>query len=113
MASFKLNPEAGMVFIPGHGRVRPGDVFMGENYRRYAPNLLVEVPDAPPAPPVEVRVVPKRVPLEMPTVDEMPLEATEPETSPNRRVLTEETPKPIPKSNKSSKSFSRRKSNKG
>jgi len=114
MASFKLNPQAGMVFLPGHGRVKPGDVLVGDQYRQFTPNLLVEVPDAPPAPPMEVRVAPKRQPLEMPKpLAEAPLELQEPETSPDRRVLTEETPKPRAKGKSAGKSFSRRKSSKG
>lgn len=113
MASFKLNPKAGMVFIPGRGRVREGEVLMGEEYRKYTPKLLVEVPDAPTVPPVEVKVVPKKVPMETPKpLAEAPLEAAEPKTSPNQKVLTEETP--IPKAKPvSSKKFSRRKPDKG
>jgi hypothetical protein len=96
MPRFKLNPEAGMVFVPGHGRVKPGDILMGEQYRRFTPNLLVEVPDPPPAPPMETRVVkPKPKPLEAPKpVTKMPLEAEEPVTSPDRKLLTEDDPPP-------------------
>lgn len=93
MASFKANPGAGMVFLPGHGRVREGEVLMGEQWRKFAPKLLTEVPDPPPEAPMEVRMTPKRVPLEAPKpLDEAPLEMQEAPTSPNRKLLTEDDP---------------------
>lgn len=94
MPCFKLNPEAGMVFLPGHGRVKPGDVLMGEQFRRFVPHLLTEVPEPPPSPPMETRVTkPKPPPVEAPKpIEEAPLEMREPEapTSPELKILTED-----------------------
>jgi hypothetical protein len=76
---------------------------MGEEWRKFAPGLLVEVPDPPAEMPMEVRMTPKRVPLEMPKpLAEAPLEAREAPTSPKMKPLmeekpAEETPKPKPK----------------
>jgi len=96
--SFKLNPEAGMVFLPGHGRVRPGELLMGEKWRRYTPGLLVEVPDPKPAPPVETRAPEKKAVERPEPVVVPPLEAQEePVTSQDKKVLTEAKPrKPSP-----------------
>jgi len=100
MPRFKLNPKAGMVFLPGHGRVKPGDVLVGEQFRRFTPNLLVEVPDPPKDPPVEVKAASKpKKPLEVPKpLAETPLETREAPTSPGKKLLTEdEEPAPPPK----------------
>lgn len=108
MASFKANPESGSVFLPGHGRVRPGEILMGEQWRKFAPGLLVEVPDPPTEMPMEVRMTPKRVPLEVPKpLEEAPLETRETPTSPQLKVLTEE--KPIVEPSKPPKKMVRRK----
>jgi len=93
MASFKANLESGSVFLPGHGRVRPGEILMGEQWRKFAPGLLVEVPDPPTELPMEVHMTPKRVSLEAPKpLEEAPLEAREAPTSPSMRPLVEEKP---------------------
>jgi hypothetical protein len=93
MASFKANPAAGSVFLPGHGRVRPGEILMGEEWRKFAPGLLVEVPDPPAEMPMEVRMTPKRVPLEVPKpLEEAPLEMREAPTSTTMRPLMEDKP---------------------
>jgi hypothetical protein len=71
--AFKLNPDAGIVFLPGFGRVRRGDLLMGDHYRRFVPNLLVEVPDPPTEPAVEAPA-PKQRPLEASESTRVPLE---------------------------------------
>lgn len=46
MKRFMKNPAASEVFIPGVGRLAEGRILMGNEYEKYAPRFLVEVPDA-------------------------------------------------------------------
>jgi hypothetical protein len=46
MKQFKKNPAASEVFIPGVGRLAEGRILMGNEYEKYAPRFLVEVPEA-------------------------------------------------------------------
>ena len=74
MARYKVKAANSHLFLPGIGRVRPGQIIEGVGLERYA-DLLVEVPDAPGAP-VEKPKVEARKPLEARPA-ETPLESTE------------------------------------
>lgn len=50
MSSFTLKPGLSAVFLPGAGRVAPGIVVTGEQFRRFVPQFLVEAPKPPVAP---------------------------------------------------------------
>jgi hypothetical protein len=67
MRRFQKKPELTLAVIPGVGRVAAGQVLEGDQYARFVPSLLVEIPalpTAPPAPtaPPEVKAPPVLVP---------------------------------------------------
>lgn len=67
MKRFVLNPSLGMAFIPGLGKVMKGRVVMGDEYAKYSPRLLTEVPEVPvSAAPLLVEPAPSVVPIAAP-----------------------------------------------
>lgn len=79
MGNFTLKPGASAVFLPGAGRVLPGVVLSGEQFRRFVPQFLVEMPEAqvetkaaaahPPAV-IHLAAAPKEVPPPAPPSQE-------------------------------------------
>lgn len=50
---FVKNPALHYVSIPGVGPLKEGQVLVGNDYSKYAPRFLVEIPDVPPGAPLE------------------------------------------------------------
>lgn len=46
MRRFQKKPDVTFVFIPGVGRVAEGRVLEGDEFAKFVPSLLVEVPNA-------------------------------------------------------------------
>jgi hypothetical protein len=44
MRRFKKRSDLAMVFIPGRGRLRDADVLVGDDFARFCPSLLSELP---------------------------------------------------------------------
>lgn len=78
MGNFTLKPGASAVFLPGAGRVLPGVVLSGEQFRRFVPQFLVEMPEAktaaahPPAV-IHLAAAPKEVPPPAPKEEAAPV----------------------------------------
>lgn len=50
---FVKNTLVHKAFIPGVGWIQSGHILEGEEYAKFAPNLLVEIPDTKPRKPLE------------------------------------------------------------
>jgi hypothetical protein len=77
---FQKRPDRDLVFIPDVGRVSPGQILEGPEYKRFCPDLLVQIEDEPveaPSSPVEAPSV-----VETPEVSVEPEEAPEPPPAP-------------------------------
>jgi hypothetical protein len=80
MSNFTLKPGLTSVFLPGVGRVPPGRVLEGDQYRRFVPAFLVEVVGtAAPAPAPTLKAVkpavsspPSPAPVPEPKASEAP-----------------------------------------
>lgn len=57
MSSFTLKPGLTTVFLPGTGRVQVGSTLVGEQFRRFVPSFLVEIPETKAPPVAEVAAV--------------------------------------------------------
>lgn len=62
MRRFRKKPDVTFVVIPGAGRVNEGMVLEGDEYAKFVPSLLVEIPAAPAAPVLTEPVAPKLTP---------------------------------------------------
>lgn len=71
MKRYVKNADVSQVFIPGVGRLTEGMVLVGDEYAKFAPRFLTEVPEMP---------------------NGAPLESTQPRTGPS--LLTEPTHAP-------------------
>ena len=76
MRRFQKKPEVTFAFIPGVGRVGPGQVLEGDRFAVFVPSLLVEIPAAPAAPALVEPKVPRasapRSVIELPAVPVRP-----------------------------------------
>jgi hypothetical protein len=69
MRRFQKKPELTFAFIPGVGRLAAGQVLEGDQYVRFVPSLLVELPALPVAPvPSAPKVTPAVTPKVTPAV---------------------------------------------
>ena len=82
------NPEAGNCYLPGVGWLWEGQTLTGDQYAKYAPGVLLEVPDEPKKPPLESTSYDPK-PLTEPAPGPAPVlpESPPPET---KKVLEEE-----------------------
>jgi hypothetical protein len=55
MKHFVKNPALGFVSIPGVGPLKEGTILVGNDFGRYAPHFLTEVPEVPKGLPLESR----------------------------------------------------------
>jgi hypothetical protein len=62
MKRYVKNPDVSQIFIPGHGRILEGQVLMGDDFAKYAPRFLMEVPEAPGGAPLE-SAQPEKLPV--------------------------------------------------
>jgi hypothetical protein len=62
MSSFTLKPGLTTVFLPGAGRVQVGATLVGEQFRRFVPLFLVEIPETKAAPVAVAAVKPTPAP---------------------------------------------------
>jgi hypothetical protein len=88
MKKYKKNPFISVAFVPGIGHLPEGMILEGDEYAKYAPSVLVEIPDG---------VVPSA------DLETLPLEMTETsgpelmtETTPSSEVSFDENGNPIP-----------------
>lgn len=79
MGSFKLKQGLGAVFLPGIGRVVPGQVVTNEQAQRFVPQFLEEVVEEKKAEPVVAKVKEMKAP---PAVIVPPPPPPEPEVKP-------------------------------
>lgn len=89
MRRFVKKPGAAFVVIPGVGRLKPGQVLEGDEYERFVPLLLVELPPEP-------RFID---PLEdtVETPINIPPEAIPPKPSVVKNLVAKVFKKPVPK----------------
>lgn len=75
MKSYKVKPGTDVAFIPGVGKITEGTILMGDEYAKFAPRLLVEVP-----------TVAAQVPLESTEPSRGPVPLTEPAPAPHVEI---------------------------
>lgn len=79
MKKFKLNGSVSVAYIPGAGKVTEGQELMGEEFGKYAPRLLMEVPETPvSAAPMLVEPAPSPVPAAPPAPSPAQVESVRP-----------------------------------
>jgi hypothetical protein len=102
MRRFKLRPELRSAFIPGFGSAANNSVLEGDQFAKFVPALLVEVPEAAVVSPPAVKAPPAApakalpVPLVEPVVSPAPLPEPKPAVVEEIKELVEET-KPVEK----------------
>jgi len=88
MRHFQKNPELEFVSIPGVGPLKAGVTLIGEEFAKYSPKFLMEVPEMKAAP---VRKAAPRVLTEVPEyANGMPVESNQVSRGPT--LLTEPAP---------------------
>lgn len=88
MKKYKKNPFISVAFVPGVGHLPEGAILEGDQWAKYAPSVLVEIPDGTPV---------------SSNFESLPLEMTESggpelmtETTPGSELSLDENGNPIP-----------------
>lgn len=96
MRRFRKNPRVPIVIIPPHGRVYEADILEGDHYAQYAPAFLMEIEPKPSL------IVPMETPsvlvaniVEVPSIQEPPLEDAPPEPTTGTVTLLVEPLPPV------------------
>lgn len=91
MKKFVKNSHLDKVIIPGKGSVAAGQILEGDEFARFAPRYLTEVPEVPQVAPLETRAPRSalRQLVEPAPVSTTPLAAIETPEAPKNPTLTE------------------------